>query len=109
MNKIKLRPIVGCAKLENEIETPLDVRDPEAGESCFRILSQEAGDDRIVWDRRSSEEIREARKLFLELVQEGLEPYRADEDGNKTGVLMKEFDPGAEEVIFLPKPMLVGG
>lgn len=75
----------------------------------FRILTQKDGDKRVVWDSTSFQEIRDAKSMFDDLVGKGLVPYRVGEQGENTNEPMVEFDPAAEEIIFLPIPALVGG
>lgn len=75
----------------------------------FRILTQKDGDKRVVWDSTSFQEIRDAKGMFDDLVSKGLVPYRVGEQGENTNETMPEFDPSAEEIIFLPIPALVGG
>jgi len=86
----------------------LETGDKQPGQHCFRVLSAQHGDQRIIWDSRALEEIREAKKLFNEMVAQGLVPYVVGADG-KAAEVMEEFDPGAEEVIFLPVNLVTGG
>jgi ABC-type glycerol-3-phosphate transport system substrate-binding protein len=74
-------------------------KDPNVG--VFRILSQN-GDDRIVWDRRIKDQVKEAFKKFKELIAKGYAAYAATSDGNR-GHKITEFDPGLEEIILIPK------
>ena len=83
--------------------------DKPAGAMLFRVINQKDGDKRIVWDRMSLPEIRDAKKLFDDLVKEGLVPYEVDGKGKQTSRVMAEFDPSAEEILFCPVAALVGG
>jgi hypothetical protein len=74
-------------------------KDPHIG--VFRIISQN-GDDRVIWDRREPKEVKEAFQKFKDLVSKGYVAYAATSDGRK-GHKITEFDPGLEEVIFVPK------
>ena len=76
---------------------------------CFRILSQKDGDKRIVWCKRLLPQIQDAKKMFLDLIKEGMVPYIVGVDGKATSRVMKEFDPTAEEVIFMPQAAIRGG
>jgi hypothetical protein len=67
----------------------------------FVIPSIKDGDKRVVWDSSDLDQINEAKALFDQLIQEGLVPYRVGLDGKATSESMNEFDPDAEEVIFL--------
>lgn len=71
-------------------------RDPNVG--CFRILSDN-GDDRIVWDRRIADQVKDAFKKFKELMKKGYTAYAIRRDGSR-GHKITEFDPGLEEIIL---------
>jgi hypothetical protein len=81
-------------------------RNPNIG--CFRILSDN-GDDRVIWDRRIPEQVKDAFKKFKELLKKGFTAYATTSDGSR-GHKITEFDPGLEEIIlgageaiFVPK------
>lgn len=78
-------------------------------ECVMRILSQEDGDRRLVWNKFSIPEISAARKMFDDLVREGMVPYRVGVDGDASSVKMTQFDPSVEEIIFMPIKALIGG
>lgn len=98
---------------QKDIETPLqalaDGADVPEKHGLFRIINQKDGDRRLVWNSMSISEINDARDTFNQLVEEGFVPHRVDPQGNRTAEVMDEFDPSAEETIFAPIPMLVGG
>ena len=71
-------------------------RDPNIG--CFRVLSDN-GDDRIIWDRRIKEQVKEAFQKFKELMKKGYTAYAATSSGER-GHKITEFDPGLEEIIL---------
>lgn len=107
-------PIVENTKLYKTIDVSPKLKVLERGESkgaksMFRILSQKDGDTRIVWDSNSFDEIVEAKEIFDELVASGLVPYRVDIHGRRTPMVMDQFDPNAEEVLFAPIAMAMGG
>lgn len=79
------------------------------GHYVFRILSPEKGDERLTWNSRSLAELQAAKQLFVDLIKKGLKPFRVGVDGEATSEAMSEFDPSAEEVIFLPQSLVVGG
>jgi len=83
------------------------VTDPENG--CFRVMSQKDGDKRVVWSRKVIAEIKAAKQMFLDLISKGMTPYKVGVDGAATSEVMKEFDPIAEEIIFIPVRALAGG
>lgn len=86
-------------------DTPVDAK--QFG--VFRIMTAKDGDRRIVWNRLSLVEIKEARKMFNNLIKEGMVPYLVGTGGKASSEVMDEFDPLAEEVIFLPVSAIVGG
>lgn len=80
-------------------------------EGCgvFRVMTPKDGDKRIVWDCRDMNQIEEAKAMFDKLIQEGLVPYKVGLDGKATSEVMDEFDPHAEEILFLPIALVTGG
>lgn len=82
---------------------------PSAGFGAFRIMTPKDGDKRVVWDKRDFAQIIEAKAMFDECVVQGLVPYRVGINGQATAEVMAEFDPHAEEIIFLPIAMVMGG
>ena len=78
-------------------------------ECMFRIMHQEKGDERLTWDRRDFAQIKAAKKLFLDLIKKGLKPFRVGVGGAQSSEAMAEFDPLAEEVIFMPHALVAGG
>ena len=86
-----------------------DNEKPAKGWGCFRVMTAQDGDKRVVWDARDLDQIEEAKEMFDQLVQEGLVPYKVGIDGKATADVMDEFDPDAEEVIFLPVAAAVAG
>lgn len=76
---------------------------------CWRIMTKRDGDKRVVWDARSIPEINDAKKLFDQLKAEGMTPFVVGTDGSATSREMEEFDPLAEEVLFVPMKHVIGG
>ena len=104
---------IGSLKVDLDLPEELSMLDgdqqPEPGCGCFRILSQEDGDKRIVWRKESLAEINAAKDMFNDLVRQGMVPHRVGSDGRRNNEVMREFDPAAEEVVFLPMSMIRGG
>ncbi len=75
----------------------------------MRIMTPKDGDKRVTWDSRDFIQIREAKDMFDKCVAEGLVPYRVGIGGKATPEVMAEFDPFAEEILFLPIRQVVGG
>lgn len=86
------------------------VEQSTAPQDCgmFRILSKD-GDTRVVWNKLSLAEVRDAKEMFDDLVDKGMIPYLVGIDGKASTQVMSQFDPSAEEVIFLPMRAIVGG
>jgi hypothetical protein len=74
-------------------------KDPNKG--IFRILTDN-GDDRIVWDRRSGSEVKEAYSKFNDLLAQGYSAYAVTASGGR-GHKLDLFDPSLEEIIMIPK------
>jgi hypothetical protein len=87
--------------LEGTISMTPPPRDPNKG--LFRILT-ENGDDRVVWDRRSGPQVKDAYKQFNELAAKGYTAYAVTATGDR-GHKITEFDPALEEIIMVPSTM----
>ena len=108
---IDLHPIKGGPKLSQiKVDLPTLGVDEKVPVGCgvMRIINAK-GDDRITWDKQNLTEINKAKDAFDELVAQGLVPYEVGTDGKATAEVMDEFNPAAEEVIFLPIQMVAGG
>jgi hypothetical protein len=107
--------LVGGTRLTENVTIPSVLRVLEREETLpkgfglFRVLTAKDGDKRVTWDSRSFEQITEAKSMFDDLVSKGQVPYKVGLNGKATSEVMTEFDPHAEEIIFLPVPMLTGG
>lgn len=104
----------GKATVKIEIPDGLQVLDDHGQESpkgygSMRVLTVKDGDKRIVWNARSFAQIQEAKEMFDACVAQGLVPYKVGVNGKASSEVMDEFDPYAEEVIFLPVSMVAGG
>lgn len=101
------------AKVKIEVPEGLEVlegtAEPSQGRCAFRIISQEFGDKRVTWDSRVLAEINAAKTMFLDLIKKGMTPFRVGLNGKKTSEVMKEFDPHAEEILFVPTTLVAGG
>jgi hypothetical protein len=75
--------------------------DPERGEFVFCILTPRDGDKRILWNRRSIAEVNDARKMFDDLVAQGMTPHRVGTNGEPAADVLTSFDPILEEISFL--------
>lgn len=101
------------------VTTPVEIGDLEIlphtqeetrkGYGTFRLLHPKFGDQRVVWNSHLLADIQAAKKLFMDLIQKGLKPYRVGADGKSNGEIMSEFDPTAEEIVFVPIPVMRAG
>jgi len=104
-------------KLENNLRILEDKQNVPKGHGLFRILHQDFGDKRLIWDVSDFSQIAEARQIFKDLIAEGFVPYIIDKiTGEPTNMPMANFDPMAEEVfmeereiIMSPMHSAVGG
>jgi hypothetical protein len=83
---------------EEDGEVTLDPPERADDQGLFRILSQN-GDDRVIWDRRDKNQVKEAFLKFKELMKKGYTAYVTKRDGSR-GHRITEFDPGLEEIIL---------
>lgn len=107
--------MLGGTKLIEKVDVPPELAILDDGEHApdghhmFRVLSSLKGDERLTWDSTSLAEMQAAKKLFTDLIKKGLKPFRVGVNGQATSEVMDEFDPHAEEVIFLPQSLVAGG
>lgn len=73
-------------------------------EIVFCITSS-SGDDRLIWDKRFPDQLKEAQKKFYELLDKGYQLFAVALDGSKSKRKLLRFDPEAEEVIALAPVM----
>ncbi|MCK9459560.1 MAG: hypothetical protein M0R80_07970 [Proteobacteria bacterium] len=107
-------PVIQGSNLKAQIEIPETLQvvqdaKPPRGYGMFRILNSKDGDKRVVWNSDVLAEIRDAKKMFDDLVASGLVPYKVGDRGQRTPEIMKQFDPTAEEIIFAPIHLARGG
>lgn len=73
------------------------------GKSALAVLNH-GGDTKTIWDPRNPDEVAAARAQFDTLV--GTKRFSAfrvsPEDPNEPGVRLREFDPNAQRIIFIP-------
>lgn len=96
-------------RIADELQVLEDNQEIPKGYHCWRIMSKQDGDKRVIWNSTSIPEIAEAKKLFQKLQSEGMQAFRVGTDGKRTSEKMTEFDPAAEEVIFVQMKHVVGG
>jgi hypothetical protein len=82
---------------------------PPPKHGILHVVNWKDGDKRVVWDSGSLAEITAAKKMFDDLKKEKLTPFRVGTNGKASPKEMDEFDPMAEQVIFLPLKLATGG
>ena len=110
---IEISPVKG-SKLRGSVKVPDKLvilgskEQPCKGWWCCRIPTSKHGDKRVVWDASDSDHVVEARKFFDLLIEQGMVPYAVAPDGKLPATIMDDFDPKAEEVMFLAVAAVVG-
>lgn len=92
------RPREAQPEWTQEGELVLDPPPRPENMNVMRILSQN-GDDRVVWDRTSPSQVREAFTKFKELLAQGYAAFTVLAGGRR-GHKLTEFDPGLEEILM---------
>lgn len=70
----------------------------------LRILD-DGGDTRVVWNRKSEGEIKEARQKFEDYIKKGYRAYVTRSDGSK-GRRIEDFDSLLEEIVLTQEKSL---
>jgi hypothetical protein len=70
-----------------------------------QIIMDRSGDTRHQFDPNDGRAVAEAERRFAELTKSGF--VAAKRTGRGTAELIRQFDPTAEETVFIPR--LVGG
>lgn len=119
VRKIDLTPMVSPTgkplNIRDELVVPENMavmageQEPAEHHGVFRILNPRSGDDRLTWDKRDFQATKEARRTFLELIQKGFKPFRVGPNGRRSNEAMQEFDPTAQQVLFVPMAPVAGG
>lgn len=92
--------------LKKTINLPPGVRvlgpDEPVPDGCdvIRLLHQDHGDIRIVWDSEDIGQITDAKETFNQLIEEGMVPYLVDPETGEATSITDEFDPFAEELVM---------
>jgi hypothetical protein len=59
------------------------------------------GDQRVMWDSSSTDEVDAARETFKRLTKAGYMAYRAEGKKGEQGEQIRSFDPDAERIILV--------
>lgn len=70
-------------------------------------ITDGTGDTRIMWDPRDKDEVKTAKAAFDDARARGMLAYKVDDNGKKTGEVIREFDKKAGKIIMIRQP--VGG
>lgn len=101
--------------LNETVNEPQPRPDPNIGVIrflCSNQVSKEitgngvGGDDRIIWDRRFLDSIKEARSKFYKLLDQGFKAFMV-KSGKRSRRQIFEFDPDIEEVVMVAP--VIGG
>jgi hypothetical protein len=116
MNRfVEIRTLYG-SELSVKVRIPDGLREVDQygsvapGHCTISVPTPQDGDKRFAWDPNHIGEIHEAKAFFDACVAEGLVPYHIDSaSGEATSTVMKEFDPHAGQVVFLPVVLVKAG
>jgi len=87
-----------------QTQTQTKAAAPYTGEMA--IMGRE-GDTKVMWDKTKPVEVDVARSTFDKLKKDGYSAYAVSDKGDKKGEAVRDFDPHAERLIFVP-PMQAG-
>jgi hypothetical protein len=80
---------------------------PSTDGKHWMAIMDETGDTKIMWSRDNEDEIAVARRTFDDMKKKGYTAFRVTGKDGVAGEQMREFDPGAERIIFT-KPQAGG-
>lgn len=69
--------------------------------NAFSVMGQ-VGDSKHIWDKNKPVEVEAAKAMFDTLTKKGYLAFHVQGKEGEKGEQMKEFDPKAERVIFVP-------
>lgn len=69
----------------------------------LRYPTRESGDVQLTWDKSKPDEVKQARKVFDDLIGQGYQAF----SGPKIDTVLKAFDPKVDRIALLPP--IVGG
>lgn len=73
-----------------------------SGHSSMAVMG-ETGDSKHIWDKNKPAEVEAARAMFDTLTKKGYRAFHVHGKEGEQGEQMREFDPHAERVIFVPQ------
>lgn len=77
-----------------------------SAKTAIMHVLDDTGDTKIMWNPRDKDEVKNAKKNFARLVEQGFRAFSVKKTGEK-GERLTEFDPASEKIIFVPQ--LAGG
>jgi hypothetical protein len=92
--------------MTDTLQPPLNVGSEDDGRHLLSIPDI-TGDTRLMWDPRDKDEVKVAKEAFDKAKKKGMLAYAVDEKGEKTGEVIREFDPTRTKIIMTKQ--LVGG
>ena len=63
-------------------------------------IADATGDTRLMWDPRDADEVKVAKEAFDKAKKKGMLAYSVDEKGEKTGQVIREFDPTLSKIVM---------
>lgn len=64
-------------------------------------ITDEKGDTRLMWDPAVPDEVDTARAAFKAAKKKGMLAYAVNEEGGRTGEVIREFDETAGKIIMI--------
>jgi hypothetical protein len=61
------------------------------------------GDGSVFWNKNDPKDVALAERFFKAAKKEGMAAYRVEGEDGKRGEVIREFDPEAERIIFVPQ------
>lgn len=67
-------------------------------------ITDGTGDTRIMWDPRDKDEVAAAEAAFDRAKEKGMLAYAVDDDGGRTGEVIRKFKKTAGKIIMVRQP-----
>jgi len=96
---LSLQTVMKSVSPENVLISPSW---PDRPRTLVIAFPTQLGDTKIVWNKDSDVEVKNAKRTFEDLRKEGFKAYAADKDGSQ-GKEIKEWDPTVERMVMVPR------
>lgn len=67
-------------------------------------ITDGTGDTRLMWDPKNKDEVTAAKAAFDAAKSKGMLAYKVDDEGGRTGEVIREFDKKAGKIIMIRQP-----